>query len=1273
MYKNIFVFFIYYFLFVTEIFSQNIESKDFNLNWKQSAVYVKSGVQVTIPLLDNEIFDENLLPVFSTAFNAESGLLLQGYELVNVKYENININSLPPILQNSLPDGIKPHFSLEKSPKGPLVRLRMHPLFREGEIVKKVVSFSVVYRQPPQLLAKRDAPPPVYKQNAVLSTGTWYKFEIEKSGLYKIDKDFLGKLGIPTANLNPKQLRIFGNGGAMLPQGNDEERYEDLQENAIYVFGEEDNTFDNGDYALLYAQGPDEWQLDPGSLQNSRHQKNIYADKATYFITTDQGPGLRIENTPAIDNNAAVPLNTYQDFFAHELEERNLFANGQQWLGEDLSFTNSKSYTLDFSGLVPTDNLYARLRGVSVSSTVSNMTLNINGQKVIDLAFSPVSNNSLRLASTAEGLQSILQSNPQLNITVTFNNNGNPSAKGYLDYFEIFGTRRLSVATAQFSFRNFSATNPNQVYKYTLQNNQNIDAVWDITNMTRPKRMSGVSSGTDYTFNDYGHPELREYIVVHKQDLFTPKIPASTKVRNQNLHRLRDIEYLVITQPFLMNEAKRLADHHTKNNGLTAEVVDLNEVYNEFASGSPDLTAIRDFVRYLYLNASTPENRIKYVCLFGDASFDFKDRINDNDNIVPAFQSYESFDLARGYVTDDYYGMMDESDGYLGSFDNQEVATGRIPVSTLSEAKNAVDKILSYYKPASFGDWHNQITVVADDPDTSGEFVLQQTVDLIAQDIESNKPVFNIKKIYADAYPQETSAGGERYPAVNQAIDNAVESGTLLVNYFGHGGVDGWANERILEVPQIQSWKNFSNLPLFVTVTCEFARFDNPLRPTAGEYTFLNPAGGSMSMISTTREIFISTGQIFNRALVRDLLQFDGQQSSIAESLIQTKNQTSSTQKYFIYFFGDPAMNLSMAKPNIRITKMNDIPIESSLDTLKALSKISFEGLVTDGNGQPITNFNGELSTLIFDKALQKKTLDNDNFGRTMDFVAIESKIFRGRATVNSGKFQFTFVVPKDIRIAYGKAKMSFYAHNTEENIGGYNFDVVIGGIDTEAPDDQLGPEISLYLNDESFTDGGNTNASPVLIAKLSDASGINTSITAVDHDIIAILDNDEANPIILNDFYKTELDDFTKGTVKYSLRDLKPGMHTIKFKCWDTYNNLSESALNFVVVDESGLVLSNVLNYPNPFVNYTEFWFNHNKPNELLEAQVQIYTISGKLVKTVQAQVQTAGNLSRELTWDGLDDFGNKIGKGVYVYKLKVKATQSNLTKEKIEKLVIL
>ena len=210
-------------------------------------------------------------------------------------------------------------------------------------------------------------------------------------------------------------------------------------------------------------------------------------------------------------------------------------------------------------------------------------------------------------------------------------------------------------------------------------------------------------------------------------------------------------------------------------------------------------------------------------------------------------------------------------------------------------------------------------------------------------------------------------------------------------------------------------------------------------------------------------------------------------------------------------------------------------------------------------------------------------------------------------------------------------------------------------------------------MNDESFVDGGNTNESPFFIAVLEDLSGINTSITAVDHDIVAILDGDQANPYILNDFYQTELDDFTKGKAKFPFRNLEPGLHTITFKCWDTYNNPSEATLNFVVVDDRDLVIDNVLNYPNPLINYTQFWFNHNKPNETLEVLIQIFTVSGKLIKTINQTVQTEGNLSRTITWDGLDDFGNKIGKGVYVYKLNVMSTLSNAKASKIEKLVIL
>jgi len=403
------------------------------------------------------------------------------------------------------------------------------------------------------------------------------------------------------------------------------------------------------------------------------------------------------------------------------------------------------------------------------------------------------------------------------------------------------------------------------------------------------------------------------------------------------------------------------------------------------------------------------------------------------------------------------------------------------------------------------------------------------------------------------------------------------------------------------------------------------------------------------------------------------LFGFNGEAYTIAEALMFTKHNFGTTQRFFVYNFGDPAMKLAQPKPNIRITKMNDLDLTKSKDTLKALSRIKFEGMITGQNDELISDYNGTLTATIYDKALDKSTLDNDNFGKKMAFTAIESKIFRGRASVTNGIFAFDFIVPKDIRIAYGKAKISLYAENLSTDKTGSDQSITIGGIDANAPSDSEGPAIRLFMNDESFVDGGNTSESPLLYAILEDSSGINTSITAVDHDIIAILDDDNNNPYVLNDYFETELNDFQKGKVKFPFRDLEPGLHTIKFKCWDTYNNPSESTLSFIVVNDNDLILSNVLNYPNPFINYTEFWFNHNKPSETLDVQVQIFTVSGKLVKTLNRSVQSDGLLSREISWNGLDDFGNKIGKGVYVYKLHVRSQISNAQAEKFEKLVIL
>ncbi|CAL2088256.1 Por secretion system protein PorU precursor [Tenacibaculum sp. 190524A02b] len=1111
------------------------------------------------------------------------------------------------------------------------------------------------------------------QSNSVLSNGNWYKFSINTTGIFKIDASFLSQLGIDINTVNPKNIKIFGNGGNMLPQKVDTFRHNDLQENAIYVHGESDNTFNQDDFILFYGLGPHHWSVDPVS-SNVSHIQNIYSDKAYYFLTIDNSPGKRITTLTQPTQNSIKTINSYNDYTFHEVETRNLFAVGREWFGKDFSFENSQSFKINFPKQLSGTNLKVKVSAATISSLVSNMTILANGNNLTNISFPAASISGVSSLATHRTGEGTIPSNTSdfVDINITYNNNGLPSAKAYLDFIEVSGFKELKAIGNQFSFRSFEVNNTTGTVEYQIQNANNINQLWNVSNSISPQSIENLNSSSNvFSFKANGGT-LEEYVVVNYNNTFTPVKESNGKIANQNLRALKDIQYLIITNNSLSSEANRLANYHKNNSNLTTSVVTLDKIYNEFASGAPDITGIRDFIKHLH-DTSSNDRKLKYVCFFGDSSYDYKDRIIDNNNIVPTYHAPESFNLVTSFVTDDYYVMIEPNEGEMWSAHTIDIASGRIPVTSIQQASAVVNKILNYYSNKTFGDWRNTITLLADDIDQDADKSLQSGLEEVADSIKKHKPIFNINKLYADAFKQENSSGGERYPQVKNAVSNTIENGTLIFDYFGHGGEDGLAGERLLEIPQIEALNNFNTLPLFITVTCEFSRFDNPLRVTAGEKLFLNQNGGAVSMVTTTRDVYINVGEQFNKDLTKHILGFDGSTNTIAQDLVKAKNQTSSIQKFFIFFFGDPAMKLAIPKPNILITKINDKEITQSIDTLKALSKVTFEGIVTDNSNTVLTNFNGELSTTVFDKSIDKQTLDNDGFGVINTFDSQESKLFRGKSSVNNGLFKFEFIVPKDVKIAYGKGKISMYANNNSIDKGGANFDVTVGGINENAPEDNTGPEIQAFMNDESFIDGGNTNASPNLVLKLSDISGINTSITAVDHDIVAILDGNESEPIVLNDYYQTELDDFTKGNVSYKLRNLTTGPHTLKIKAWDTYNNSSETTLNFVVVSDAGLTLTNVLNYPNPFVNYTEFWFNHNKPNEPLEVQVQVFTISGKLVKTINKISQNTGNLSREITWNGLDDFGNKLAKGVYIYKLKVKSTIANIVSEKYEKLVIL
>ncbi len=350
------------------------------------------------------------------------------------------------------------------------------------------------------------------------------------------------------------------------------------------------------------------------------------------------------------------------------------------------------------------------------------------------------------------------------------------------------------------------------------------------------------------------------------------------------------------------------------------------------------------------------------------------------------------------------------------------------------------------------------------------------------------------------------------------------------------------------------------------------------------------------------------------------------------------------------------------------------MPVTGPIDDFQSLAYVKLSGQVTDENDQPLTGYNGELAVNIFDKPITRQTLNNDGNAAPLSFTALGETIFRGNASVTGGQFEFGFVVPRDIRIPVDNGRISFYAKRNQILLDktGYNTDIKIGGINPNAAPDNTGPTVRLYMNDQTFVNGGITNASPIFLAFLEDENGINTA-SGIGHDIVAILDGDESNPYILNDYYETELDDYTKGKVRFPFRNLEKGLHTITFKAWDVYNNPITAEIQFVVAGDDGVTLKNVLNYPNPFVNYTQFWFSHNRPFEPLEVQVQVITVTGKVVWTRNQVITTDGFLSRDITWDGRDDFGDRIGKGVYIYKLTVRSTVTNSQAEKYEKLVIL
>ena len=1270
---------LFYLIFLSNNFYS--QSLKFNIEWSGMEEYSIEKNSFNIPSSKNFKNNYSYGAYYKIVNQWEDDKIIdkKSVRITNIKYSDLNIDIYSGLEKIIFKEDIELNFNSSVSKNKIFSFLELVPVVVQNGNYKKIESFDLSYEYLNKSNVKKNLIQP-----SVLRNGQWYQFFVQETGIHRIDKEFLEDLGINTNSIDPKKIKIYGHGGQMLPMQNLENFLIDPVENSIKVVGEEDGVFDANDYILFYASGPKGFNIENNT------NLNLYEDSISYFLSINPDDGLRISNFEEPAGESTFFIDYYTNYKFIENDEYNLAKIGRRWFGERFDFENVKTFQFEIDDLLVDQPINFKIHAAATSEITTSMSVDINGSQLSNLVFGPIGDPIL---ATGDSYSSNIDLNSSLaNVTLTYNNNGNPSSSAYLDYISIQASSSLNFNNGQLIFYNSNVDFNSEIVNYEITNSQNINSIWnisDISNITEiyPEQANNFSFKSVYSSSN-------KFIAYDGQEFYTPIIEGDTGISNQNLkeniflnsqNEIQPVEYIIIARSDMLFQAERLADINRNVNGLNVKVIELQKIYNEFSSGNQDISAIRNFVKYVYNNVSN-NNSLKYLCLFGDASYDYKDRISNNTNIIPSWHSLNSFSLSSSYISDDFFGMMDLGEGLMTNSNKLDIAVGRILADSNNRAKDLVDKIESYYNQASYDDWRNKIIVISDDVDEPWENIIQSTSNNIADIISENKPFFNAKKILSDAFNQETSSGGERYPEVKNQIINGIKQGALVVNYFGHGGEDGLARERIFDKIDAAEINNNNRLNCFVSVTCEFTKFDNPNRQTAGEFLYWNKNGGSIALITTTRQIFVSVGVNFNLTLENYLFSLNSDSyTSMAEALRLTKIDSSisnSEQRRLVFFIGDPAMKLSIPQPQIIITKINDIPINDFDSNIRGLDLVNIEGAVLGDDDVIIDDYQGELTVTVYDKEIDRSTLGNDgttdNSGNSilLNFKTLGEILFRGKSSVNNGEFQFNFVVPKDVGMEIDLGKFSFYSKKTNnlQDNNGYDLSVLIGGINENAEDDNIGPEIELFMNDESFISGGITNENPNLIVKLFDENGINTS-SGVGHDIVATIDSDQANSFILNEYYQANVDDYQNGTVNFPLNEINPGIHTLRLKAWDVYNNSSESEIEFIVYDEDqDLVIEDVLNYPNPFINYTEFWFNHNSSSPL-NVTIQIFTISGRLVKTIIGTTDSSGNnsFSRDFTWDGRDDFGDKVAKGVYIYKLNVRSEILNKSVSKTEKLVIL
>ena len=1156
-----------------------------------------------------------------------------------------------------------------------LLSVRIVPFRQKGGGIEKLVSATLSVTLTPDFEAQKSRPS--FAERSAMASGNWYRIGLPETGIYKLTYADLSNLGVDVANVDPRQIRMYHNGGGVLPEMNREARHDDLVEIPIYVFGESDGRFDNNDYILFYGRGPVCWKYDATRIAYV-HGQNPYDDYAYAFVVTGLGAGKRIAETNGQSLAVNEVVSQFLDHQVHELDEFSLFCVGRTYYGDKMDLTSSKSFDFSFPNVVTTKT--CKVNTALAGRNKQNASFDVMVDNVKKATYSiPVYTSDYYYGYDVGGWVTANPTSETVRVTLKHNAFGAGTSEGYVDYITVNAWRNLKFTGGQMLFRNPEASINNKVYEYQLSNASQQVQVWNVTDPVAPSVMKGQLSGNTFSFRVNGDVD-NEFVAFNGSSYCTAKMFG--QVDNQNLHGIRDVDFVIVTYDGFMSQAERVKTiHNSLDPDLNVFITTPEKIYNEFSCGAKDITAIRDFCRMLYLD-SNPGHQVKYLLLLGDCSYDYKNRTAVVD-FVPTFETVKSLCMTESFVTDDYFGFMDENEGSIGS-SLADIGIGRFPVQTLEQATQMVDKIERYIvkDETTMQPWRNAVTFFTDD---EAGFV-NSAEEMAAMLPRVGGEGVVVDKIYLDAYPQVSAPGGEVCPEVNAAINSRMEKGTLVLNYTGHGGEVQLAEEKILQRKDVDSWRNAPMYPLMITGTCEFSRFDDHLRTSLGEYAFLNQYGGMIAMFTTSRVTHGNHNLDFNKGVYRNLFRiYGGEHYRLGDVYRMAKTNGSEVEKRYV-FFGDPALRLNYPKWKVETLSINgrypgydtdSIQINDSTwqtypvyhDTISALQPVTIEGVVKDFAGNVAENFNGVVSVIVYDKEAELSTYGTAT--GVINFKLRNSVIFNGKTDVKNGRFTMNFIVPRDISYRFGRGLINYYATDYDVDANGNCDSFIIGGFYDEAFEDNDPPEVRLFIDDTLFVSGGLTGQNPLLLAYVEDESGINTTGAGIGHDIIATLTGPTRNSYCLNSYFVSQIDEPGKGVITYRMQDLPDGDYTLTLKVWDIYNNSGMASIDFTVVNNAGIQIENLFNAPNPVTDETHFVFEHNQGGNNMKVDIYIFDIMGRWVTTLSQVVSGSSTRVDPIRWDGRSAHGSVLRNGVYVYRV-VATNDQGETATMVSKLVL-